>query len=193
MIAIGASTGGPPVLQTILAGLPKDLSVPVTIVQHITHGFTAGFASWLAETTGFPVRIPDHGEFCMPGTVYVAPDDVHLAVDAGGRILLSDDPPDNLLRPSIMRLFRSTAQAFREKAVGVLLTGMGRDGAEGLKMMRDAGAVTIAQDEDSSVVFGMNGEAVKLGAAQHILPPEGIVRMLTLLAAPKELQRQAAR
>lgn len=185
MIAIGASTGGPPVIQTILAGLPKDLPVPITIVQHITQGFTAGLASWLADTTGFVVRVPENGEQCAPGKVYVAPDGVHLEVAHGDRIVLNHAPPDNGLKPSVARLFSSTAQVFREKAVGVLLTGMGRDGAEGLKTMRDAGAVTIAQDRESSVVFGMNGEAVRLEAAMYVLPPEKIAGALVGLVNAK--------
>jgi two-component system chemotaxis response regulator CheB len=181
VIAIGASTGGPPVLQTILKGLPKDFPVPITIVQHITQGFTTGFASWLSDTTGFIVRVPEDGEKCLPGTVYVAPDNVHMVVDNGGRILLNNDPPDNLLKPSVAHLFISVANVFREKAVGVLLTGMGKDGASGLKMMRDMGAVTIAQNEESSVVFGMNGEAVRLGAARYVLSPEAISGSLVQL------------
>jgi len=183
MIAIGASTGGPLVLQSILSGLPKNLPAPIAIVQHITQGFTAGFASWLSDTTGFSVRVPENGENCLPGKVYVAPDNAHLVFDYGGRILLSNDPPDDLLRPSVAHLFDSAARVFREKAVGVLLTGMGRDGAEGLKAMRDMGAITIAQDRESSMVFGMNAEAVKLGAARYVLPPEGITHMLINLTA----------
>lgn len=178
MVAIGASTGGPPVIQSILSALPRSLCVPITIVQHITQGFTAGFASWLADTTGFNVRVPENGEDCLPGTVYIAPDNAHMVFDHGGRIVLNNDLPDNGLKPSVAHLFTSTARVFRENAVGVLLTGMGRDGAEGLKMMRDMGAVTIAQDRESSVVFGMNGEAVKLGAAMYVLPPKGIAETL---------------
>ncbi|MBU0665287.1 MAG: chemotaxis-specific protein-glutamate methyltransferase CheB [Proteobacteria bacterium] len=178
MVAIGASTGGPPVLQTILARLPKNFPVPITIVQHITPGFTAGFASWLGDTTGFTVRVPENGEVCLPGNAYVAPDHVHMVVEHGGQILLSNAPPDQGLKPSVGHLFSSTARVFQEKAVGVLLTGMGRDGAAELKMMQDLGAITIAQDRESSIVFGMNGEAVKLGAVRHVLPPEGIAQLL---------------
>ena len=186
MIAIGASTGGPPVIRTILAGLPKDLPVPVTIVQHIAHGFTAGFASWLADTTGFIVRVPENGEYCLPGTVYVAPDNVHMGIDHGGCVQLSNDLADNGLKPSVTHLFTATARVFREKAVGVLLSGMGRDGADGLKMMHDLGAITIAQDRESSVVFGMNGEAVRLGAAQYVLPSEKIAGVLAGLVLRSE-------
>lgn len=178
MIAIGASTGGPPVIQTVLTGLPKDLPVPVMIVQHITQGFTGGFASWLADTTGFKVRVPENGERCLPATAYVAPENVHMGIDHGGCVLLSNDLPGNGLRPSVSYLFTSVARVFRERAAGILLSGMGRDGADGLKMMHEMGAVTIAQDQESSVVFGMNGEAVKLGAARYVLPPEKIAGVL---------------
>ncbi len=178
MIAIGASTGGPLVIQTILSGLPQDLAVPVMIVQHISQGFSGGFASWLADTTGFKVRVPENGERYLPATAYVAPDNVHMGIDHGGCVLLNNDFPGNGLRPSVACLFTSVARVFRERAAGVLLTGMGRDGADGLKMMHDMGAVTIAQDRESSVVFGMNGEAVKLGAARYVLAPEKIAGVL---------------
>jgi two-component system chemotaxis response regulator CheB len=178
MIVIGASTGGPPVIQSILVALPKNMRVPIAIVQHMTTGFTTGFATWLADSTGLRVRVPENGELCLAGSVYIAPDNVHMVFDHCGRILLNSDPPDDHMKPSVQHLFNSAAKVFREKCVGVLLTGMGRDGADGLKAMRDVGAVTIAQDKDSSVVFGMNGEAVKLEAACHILPAERIAGAL---------------
>ncbi len=186
VIAIGASTGGPPVIQTILSGLPKDIPVPVMIVQHISQGFTSGFASWLSEVTGFQVRMPDNGENSQPGKVYIAPDNVHMVVDSAGHILLNNDPPDNGSRPSVSHLFRSVAKVYRDKAAGVLLTGMGRDGAHELKMMRDAGAVTFAQDQASSVVFGMPGEAVNIGAAKYVLPPEAISGSLVQLMRKRQ-------
>jgi two-component system chemotaxis response regulator CheB len=181
VIALGASTGGPPVLQTILSGLPKDIPVPVMIVQHISQGFTSGFASWLSEVTGFQVRMPENGENSEPGKVYIAPDNVHMVVDSAGHILLNNDPPDNGLRPSVSHLFGSVAKVYRDKAAGALLTGMGKDGAHELKMMRDAGAVTFAQDQASSVVFGMPGEAVNIGAAKYVLSPEAISGSLVQL------------
>jgi len=178
LIAIGASTGGPPALLKILSGLPKDLSVPVLIVQHIAIGFTEGFAEWLGGAARFPVHIAAHGVHPLPGHAYVAPDGLHLGVSDGPRLALSDQAPENGLRPSVNHLFRSVARVLGPRAVGVLLTGMGRDGAEELKAMKDKGAVTIAQDEASSVVHGMPGEAIKLSAATYILPPEGITAML---------------
>ena len=183
MIVIGASTGGPPVLQGILSLLPKEFPVPIAIVQHIAAGFTEGFAAWLAETTGCQVRIPEQGEQYRAGRVYLAPDNLHLGFDHGCGVVLDDSPADGLQKPSIAHLFASAAEVFREKTVGVLLTGMGRDGADALKKLREAGAVTIAQDRESSVVFGMNGEAVRLGAATYQLPPDGIARLLISLTA----------
>lgn len=178
LIAIGASTGGPPALLKILSGLPKNLAVPVLIVQHIAAGFTAGFVEWLGGASRFPVHIAAHGDCPLPGHAYVAPDGFHMGVSGGPRIALSDQAPENGLRPSVNYLFRSVAQVLGPRAVGVLLTGMGRDGAEELKEMKNKGAVTIAQDEASSVVHGMPGEAIKLDAATYVLPPDGITAML---------------
>jgi two-component system chemotaxis response regulator CheB len=179
VIAIGASTGGPPVLHTILSSLPPDLPVPVLIVQHIAPGFVAGFVEWLTGAAKFPVHIATHGQLTLPGHGYVAPDGFHMGIASGPRIVLSNQAPENGLRPAVGYLFRSVAQVMGAHAVGILLTGMGRDGAEELKVMKDRGALTIAQDEVSSIVHGMPGEAIKLGAATHVLPPESIAAMLT--------------
>ncbi|MGO8694348.1 MAG: chemotaxis-specific protein-glutamate methyltransferase CheB [Rectinemataceae bacterium] len=183
IIAIGASTGGPPVLKEILSGLSKNFSLPVLIVQHIAAGFVKGFSEWLAGASGFPVHIASNGEVPLPGHGYLAPDDFHLGLAGGPRIVLSDDSPERSgLRPSVAHLFRSVARVLGPQAVGVLLTGMGRDGAEEMKMMRDRGAITIAQDEESSVVHGMPGEAIRLDAATYVLPPKGIAAMLSSLS-----------
>ncbi|MCJ7588652.1 MAG: chemotaxis-specific protein-glutamate methyltransferase CheB [Candidatus Aminicenantes bacterium] len=180
-IAIGASTGGPPVLKEIISGLPQDFPFPVFIVQHIAQGFAQGFVDWLSGASGFPVSVALHGERAAPGHCYVAPNGFHLGVGNGLSIVLSDGAPENGMRPSVSYLFRSVAQALGPAEVGVLLTGMGRDGAEELKAMKEKGAITIAQDEDSSVVHSMPGEAIKLGAATYVLPPEGIAAMLAAL------------
>ena len=182
IVAIGASTGGPPVLHKILAGLPGGFPVPVLIVQHIAVGFLQGLVDWLTSASGFPAGIAGHGENALPGRAYVAPDAVHMEVDRKGRIALRKGDSVNGMCPSVSVLFRSVAETFGETAVGVLLTGMGRDGAEELKVMRDRGAVTIAQDKESSVIHGMPAEAIKLGAARHVLPPDRISRLLASLA-----------
>ena len=181
IVAIGASTGGPPVLQTILAGLPRNFPVPVLIVQHIAAGFTQGFVEWLAQSSNLSVHVPTHGESVLPGQAYVAPDGLHMAVSTDGRVQLKSEEPENGLRPSVACLFRSVAKAYGQSAVGVLLTGMGKDGASELKLMKEQGAVTIAQDRDTSVVHGMPGEAIKLGAATYVLPPDKIRLALTSL------------
>jgi len=184
LVAIGASTGGPPALQKILSRLPANFQVPILIVQHISAGFVKGFAEWLAGSSGYPVRVAAHGDVPLPGVAYVAPDGFHMGIAPGPVIVLDDLPPEHLLRPAVGHLFRSVAQVLGPKAVGVLLTGMGSDGAEDLKVMLDHSAVTIAQDKQSSIVHGMPGEAIKLGAARHILPPEEIAAMLVAMVRP---------
>lgn len=181
IVAIGASTGGPAVIQEIFSVLPKDLPVPVLVVQHMALGFMENFVKWLDATTGFPSHIATNGEYLAPGHAYFAPDGLHMLAGRDNRIVLSPDPPENGLRPSVARLFRSVAETFGSNSVGVLLTGMGRDGAEDLKLLRSKGAVTVAQDEESSIIFGMPGEAVRLGAAEYVLPPERIAGLLAQL------------
>ena len=179
-IVIGASTGGPLVLQAILDKLPQPFPVPILIVQHISPGFLPGMVSWLQQTTGFPVRIALPNATPEPGHAYLAPDDLHLGLSAAGTLVLSAADPIGGLRPAVAHLFRSVVKGpFAPNVVGVLLTGMGRDGAAELKELHDAGAITIAQDAETSVVHGMPGEAIRLGGATHILPPDGIAAMLT--------------
>lgn len=181
IVAIGASTGGPQVLETIVSALPRDFRVPILVVQHMAKGFMDGFAAWLAGTGGPAVHVAVHGEELKPGNVYMGPDDYQFGVMAGGKVELGRTDTENGLRPSVSYLFRSVASIYGRDAVGVLLTGMGRDGAEELKLLRMAGAVTIAQDKQSSVVYGMPGEAVKIGAAVYQLPPDKIVSLLSEL------------
>ncbi|MBN2414464.1 chemotaxis-specific protein-glutamate methyltransferase CheB [bacterium] len=176
LLVIGASTGGPMALQTILSGIDKDIPVPVMIVQHIAPGFLSGLGTWLTSSTGFTVTIPEHNDLLIPGNAYLAPDGYQFGVKPGWRVELSDAPPEANLKPAVSYLFRSAAEIYRDKVVGVLLTGMGRDGAAELKMISDAGGVTIAQDKESSVVHGMPGEAIKLGAAKYIEPLDSIAR-----------------
>jgi two-component system chemotaxis response regulator CheB len=183
LVAIGASTGGPPALQTILAGLPEDFAVPILIVQHIAAGFTVGLVEWLAQSSKLPVHLPTHGQLALPGHAYVAPDGLQMAMNEKGRIHLAADEPENGLRPSVSYLFRSVAKAYGRSAVGVLLTGMGKDGAWELKAMKEQGAITIAQDQGSSVVHGMPGEAIRLGGASYVLSPERIQMTLASLAS----------
>ena len=182
IVALGASTGGPPVLRTILAALPKDFPAPVVIVQHMAAGFVRGFVEWLAQSSALPVHLATHGELILPGHVYIAPDECHMKLERGGRIALTKDEPENGLRPSVSHLFRSISEIYGRGAVAGLLTGMGRDGAEELRRLKEKGAVTFAQDKDSSVVHGMPGEAIRLDAAMLVLPPDKIAAVLTNLA-----------
>lgn len=181
LVVIGTSTGGPPVLHTLLANLPKKFPVPIAIVQHIAVGFLGGLVEWLTKSTGVPVHVPAHGDLLLPGHVYLAPEGRHLGIERGPRAAVIEAPAENNLCPAVSFLFRSTAQVLGNQAVGILLTGMGRDGAAELKLMRDMGAVTIAQDKESSVVHGMPGEAIQLDGATYILPPDRIVGMLQQL------------
>ena len=178
LVAIGASTGGPGAINEILRGLPHDFALPILVVQHIAAGFVVGFAEWLSDSTGLPVSVAAGGERPLPGHVYVAPDGRQMGVDRQGCITVRDDPPEAGLRPSVSYLFRSIAEAPALRAVAVLLSGMGKDGAAELGLLRGCGAVTLAQDRESCVVFGMPGEAVSLGAATHVLPPSGIADYL---------------
>lgn len=181
IVAIGASTGGPAALQTVLGGLPKYFPVPLVIVQHMAADFVPGFVEWLAKSTAHTVQVAEHGHLLLPGQIYVAPGDSHLTVEAGERIALCQDEPENGMCPSVSRLFRSVATVYGAAAVGVLLTGMGKDGAEELKLLREGGAITIAQDRESSVVYGMPGEAVRLNAAGYVLPLQEIATTLARL------------
>jgi two-component system, chemotaxis family, protein-glutamate methylesterase/glutaminase len=186
VVGIGASTGGPQVLQQILSGLPKTLPVPILIVQHIAQGFLPGLAEWLNQTTALQIQIGAHGVCAVPGHVYLAPDDFHMSLGAGGRILLTREEPENHLRPAVACLFRSLAEVCGPAAVGVLLTGMGKDGAAELRLMKDRGAITIAQDRESSVVHGMPGEAIALGGATHVWPADKIAHgILTIVVRAK--------
>jgi len=179
LIAIGASTGGPTALARLLQDVDSSLDVPIIVAQHIAPGFGESLAAWLKTASRLRVKLAEQGEVLKPGCVYLAGDQSHLGVDPSGRVRLSFDPPEMGFRPSVTHLFRSVAQAYGPAAIGVLLTGMGRDGAAGLQDMRAAGAVTIAQDQETSTVFGMPGEAVRLGAATYIVSLDRIGQLLT--------------
>ncbi len=192
VIAIGASTGGPGAIAQVLAQFGGTLNVPVLVAQHIAPGFCQGFASWLERSADLPVRLATDGEIACAGTVYIATDSAHLGVKAGGRLTLSADSGLYGFCPSATHLLHSIATAYRAEAVGVLLTGMGKDGATGLLDMRAAGAVTIAQDQASSVVYGMPGEAARIGAAIHVLSPTHIGQLLVALTSSREARTRAS-
>ncbi|SNS48609.1 MULTISPECIES: chemotaxis-specific protein-glutamate methyltransferase CheB [unclassified Azospirillum] len=174
LVAIGASTGGPMALQTILSSLPADFPLPILVVQHIANGFVEGFAEWLRLSSALEVQVARDFTGTMPGHVYLAPDDRHLGIDRNGVIRLSDAAPESGLRPAVSHLFRSVADQFGAEVVGVLLSGMGADGSAELAHLHALGATTIAQDKASSVVHGMPGVAIDMGGASHVLNPTEI-------------------
>lgn len=185
VVAIAASTGGPAAVQQVLHGLPRGFPAPILLVQHIATGFVEGFAHWLDATSPLRVRIAAHGEVLRPATVYVAPDDHHLGVAEGNRVLLSDAPPIGGFRPSATYLFDSVAQRFAERAVAVILTGMGDDGVAGLRAVQRAGGVVLAQDEESCVVYGMPKVAVQAQLVDDVMPLPRISERLTQLTFPE--------
>ncbi len=169
-IGIGASTGGPPVLETIIGGLPADLSAPVLVVQHMAPGFIEGFARWLDQKLSIEVRIAAQGDRATPG-IWFAPDGAHLLLTGSMRFVL-DREPEGPHRPSVDALLGSLARGVGNEAVGVVLTGMGRDGAAGAAEIRRAGGIVIAQDEASSVVYGMSRAVAEDGADLVASPTE---------------------
>ncbi len=181
IIAIGASTGGPPVIKTILSGLERGFDLPILIVQHISPGFLNGMVRWLANDTPLRIVIPKHRDPIYKFHVYFAPDGSHMGVTARGEILLENGPSINSVKPSASYLFNSAADAFSSRVAGVLLTGMGVDGAAELGKIKEKGGLTVAQSKDSSVIFGMPGEAVRLNTAKYVLPPSKIVELLNRL------------
>jgi two-component system, chemotaxis family, protein-glutamate methylesterase/glutaminase len=192
VIAIAASTGGPAALHLILTALPADFPVPILVVQHISSGFSAGFASWLDNASQLRVKLAERGEAILPGTVYVADDDHHLCVTATRTIHLSIAPPVDGFRPSATPLFETVAAAFGRNAIAVILTGMGRDGVEGLRAIRKAGGRTIAESEETAIVYGMPGAAVNAGLADFVLPLQRVRSALAgLLVA--DTSRELAR
>jgi two-component system chemotaxis response regulator CheB len=177
-LAIGASTGGPPVVSTLLASVGTPMRLPVLLVQHISPGFIAGFAAWLAGTAGHAVRVVDGPEQLLPDTVYIPTEDRHLVLQNPDTVATTLDAPVAFNRPSVDVLFNSVATHLGTNAVGVLCTGMGKDGAEGLAALRQAGAYTIVQSPDTCAVGGMPQSAINLGAAEQVMSPSAIGRFL---------------
>jgi two-component system chemotaxis response regulator CheB len=172
VVGIAASLGGPKALAALLKGLPRDLGAPICVVQHISVGFAEGLAAWLASESGLPVHEAIAGEPLRTGVVLVAPSNVHLAVGARDEVVLDQGLPVGGFRPSGSVLLASLAERYGARVIGVVLTGMGRDGADGLSAVRSAGGRTLVQDEGTSTVYGMPRAAVEEGAAQQVLPIE---------------------
>lgn len=179
LVVIGSSAGGPSALTTILAGLPVDFPASVVIVQHVDKQFAQGLTTWFATHTRLQVRVAAEGDRLEPGQVYLAGRDRHLVMFSPTQLGYSSQPTNSSYCPSVDVFFRSVAKQWRGQAIGILLTGMGRDGAEGLKALRDAGHHTIAQDKITSAVYGMPKAAAELDAAKEILALDKIAARLT--------------
>ncbi|WP_025127596.1 chemotaxis response regulator protein-glutamate methylesterase [Pseudomonas sp. PH1b] len=183
LVAIGSSAGGPAALEVLLKGLPKDFPAAIVLVQHVDQVFAAGMAEWLSSASGLQVRLAREGEPPQSGTVLLAGTNHHIRLLKNGTLAYTAEPVNEIYRPSIDVFFESVATYWNGDAVGVLLTGMGRDGAQGLKLMRDQGYLTIAQDQHSSAVYGMPKAAAAIGAAKEIRPLDKIApRLLEIFA-----------
>jgi two-component system chemotaxis response regulator CheB len=181
IVVIGVSTGGPPILKSIFSKLNEKINLPILVVQHITPGFIGGLVEWLKQDTKLPIHIAQNGENVIPGHIYFAPDDYHMEITFNGKIHLSKEEKINGLRPTVSHLFNSAMNAYGKNTIGILLSGMGRDGAKELKLLKEKGALTVAQDKETSVVYGMPGEAAKIDAATYILSTEKIADLLNEL------------
>jgi chemotaxis response regulator CheB len=178
LVAIGSSAGGPPALATLLRGLPRTFPAGIVIVQHIDARMAISMAEWLALQCSLPVRVAVEGDRPMAGEVLIAGTSDHLVLKSPHRLGYTDEPRDSVYRPSVDIFFHSVLRFWRPSAVGVLLSGMGRDGATGLKALRDRGCHTIAQDEASSAVYGMPKAAAAISAAVDVLPMDRIADRL---------------
>jgi two-component system chemotaxis response regulator CheB len=178
IVAIAASTGGPAAFSRVLGELPGDFAAPILLTQHIARGFVEGMVRWLNGACELSVKLAEHGERLRPATVYVAGDDRHLTARDERTIALSDEPPAHGHRPSASVMFQSVATVFGSSSLGAVLTGMGRDGVDGLAAIHRAGGVVVAQDEATSVVFGMPKAAIEAGIVHRVLPLSGIARHL---------------
>jgi two-component system chemotaxis response regulator CheB len=184
VIGIAASTGGPSALVSVLSGLPKEFPLPILAVQHITEGFAGALATWLRTQIQLEVGIAAQGENLRPGVLYLAPDDYHLQIGTRRNIELSKDPPYKGLRPSANNLFSSLARIYGRHAMGIILTGMGDDGAQGAAALYNARGLVIAQDEQSSVVYGMPREIKMRNAVNQVLSLEQIAIILKQFSDP---------
>lgn len=178
IIVIAASSGGPAVLEQIIPNIPQDFKTPILIVQHIAHGFIEGMVDWLDKMSNINIQLARDKATIMPRTCYFAPDNKHMILNKNKKIALIDGEPVDFACPSATMLFSSAAEHFGKRSIGILLTGMGKDGAQGLKAMRDSGALTMAQSQETSLVFGMPETAIKLGAVSKEMSPGDILEYL---------------
>ncbi len=190
-VGIVASTGGPFALAALLKQLPSDFPLPILLVQHMVPSFIEGFVSWLTTVSSIPAKFAENGEIPKKGNIYLPPAEHHLILSKNG-MSLTQTPPISYQRPSGTVLFRSMADVLGSQAIGVLLTGMGEDGAEGLAAIHKANGHTIAEDETTAVVYGMPKAAVQLGAVHDLLPLTAISQRLIALTTPHGVRKTAA-
>lgn len=187
IVAIASSTGGPQALARLLSKLPANFSAPVVIAQHISHGFIDGMAQWLASLCPMPVSVARHGEQLRPGCIYLSPSEHNLSITDYHRCQLQPSPANALYHPSCDTLLGSAAKVYGAGAIGVILTGMGRDGVQGMRAIQLSGGTTLAQDEASSVIYGMNQEAVNAGVIQHIVALEELASRIMSIVRGRSL------
>ncbi|SFX52280.1 chemotaxis-specific protein-glutamate methyltransferase CheB [Marinospirillum alkaliphilum] len=170
VFAIASSTGGPQALASLLPALGAHFPAPVLIAQHMSDGFVEGMAHWLSTLCLMPVKVAEEGEVLQPGQVYVSPSEQHLTISRSHRVVLAKRTEKDIYRPSCDALLTSVAEAYGKNAIGIIMTGMGRDGSKGMAAIHQQGGITLAQDEASSVIYGMNQEAVNAGVVDKVLP-----------------------
>lgn len=183
VVAIAASAGGPMAVKAFLQCLAPIQPWPLVLVQHIAPGFLPSFRDWLASLTSMPIMIAEHGQLLTPGALHLAPDGHHLGFAGNRSVVLDDAPPEDHVRPAANYLFRSVARHFGKQAIGIQMSGMGRDGAQGLAELCQAGALTLVQEPATAVIDSMPKAAIGLHAARQVLPPEGIAELLNAISA----------
>ncbi len=181
LVAIACSTGGPQALAWLLPRLKPDFPAPILISQHISDGFVEGMVDWLNTLSNLPVKVAEHDEPLRCRQIYISPSEQHMTVTGDDHICLLPRQNNDIYRPCCNLLLESVAASYGADSIGLIMTGMGRDGASGMLAIRNSGGLTLAQDEASSVIFGMNQEAIAIGAIDHILPLEQIPEHLNQL------------
>lgn len=189
VVCIASSTGGPQVVQKLLSELPADFPAPIAVVQHINSAFADSLVSWLAGSSKLKVKVAKDGDLLAAGTVLLAPADAHLTISARGRVAVAPGPARDGHVPSGSALFESAAKIYGRRAVGAILTGMGNDGVEGLAAIRAAGGKTLAQNQETAIVFGMPGAAIARGIVDHVLPGDDFGAALIKLARGVDLKK----
>jgi two-component system chemotaxis response regulator CheB len=190
VFAIASSLGGPQALAQLLAQLSADFPCPILVSQHISVGFAGGMADWLAGLCKVRVRLAQEGELIVPGVVYISPAETNLAVASSRRITLQEQLPAAVYHPSCNALLNTVAEVYGCRSIGIILTGMGKDGAQGIANIRKAGGTTLAQDEASSVIFGMNKMAIDSGSVQKVLSVDAIAREMIGIASACMIEGQ---